>query len=211
MGGLALQWAAKQLGLYWPVRGPNRPARTEGAPMPVLLTVTAGPHAGRTFPFDHHDVFLVGRSPDAHLSLPDDPYFSRAHLLIEVNPPLCRLTDLGSRNGTLVNGRRAETVELKDGDEVRCGQTAFRVTVVADGGGKTLSCPPSATPATAHASPADELEAVLADFERRAERGEAPDREEYLRRYPHLAGALRLALWLGDPGGGDEYTIPSSL
>src|SRR4051812_15087403 len=95
--------------------------------MPLSLVVTAGPHAGRTFAFDRHDTFLVGRAPEAHFSLPDDPYFSRMHLLVEVNPPLCRLTDLQSRNGTLVNGQKAQAADLKHGDEIRAGQTVLRV------------------------------------------------------------------------------------
>src|SRR5262245_57403395 len=81
-----------------------------GVPMQVTLTVTAGPHAGKHFTFDGHDSFLVGRSKDAHFQLSyDDPYFSRRHFLIEVNPPRCRLLDLGSRNGTHVNGLRVQT------------------------------------------------------------------------------------------------------
>ena len=66
--------------------------------MRVVFTITAGPLAGRVFMFEGHDVFLVGRSPTAHCRFPeDDPYFSRFHFLIEVNPPRCRLTDMSSR------------------------------------------------------------------------------------------------------------------
>ena len=68
--------------------------------MNVTLTVTAGPHAGRTFVFDRHDTFLVGRAKAAHLRLSaDDPYFSRRHFLLEVNPPRVRVYDLNSHNG----------------------------------------------------------------------------------------------------------------
>lgn len=53
--------------------------------MAVTLTVTAGPHAERTFAFDRHDTLLVGRAKDAHFQLSyDDPYFSRRHFLVEV-------------------------------------------------------------------------------------------------------------------------------
>jgi serine/threonine-protein kinase len=98
--------------------------------MLVTLAVTSGPFAGRSFPFEGHDVFLVGRSPNAHCRFPeDDPYFSRVHFLLEVNPPRCRLTDMGSRNGTFVNGRKVEVVDLVDGDEIRAGHTHFAVRV----------------------------------------------------------------------------------
>jgi serine/threonine-protein kinase len=98
--------------------------------MRVVLTVTAGPLAGRVFTFEKHDVFLVGRSPSAHCRFPeDDPYFSRVHFLIEVNPPSCRLTDMSSRNGTYVNGQKVELVDLADQDEIRAGHTRFLVRV----------------------------------------------------------------------------------
>src|ERR1051325_2207227 len=90
----------------------------------ITLRVTAGPHAGQSFSFAEHDTFLVGRSRQAHFCLPDrDPFFSRMHFLIEVNPPLCRLVDLKIHNGTLVNGQKVSSIDLKDGDEIRGGTT----------------------------------------------------------------------------------------
>ncbi|MFO0810439.1 MAG: FHA domain-containing serine/threonine-protein kinase [Gemmataceae bacterium] len=98
--------------------------------MQVTLTVTAGPHAGKAFAFAERDSFLVGRSREAHFSLPrDDMYFSRRHFLVEVNPPRCRLLDLKSRNGTHVNGTRVESAELADSDEIKAGHTVFRLSV----------------------------------------------------------------------------------
>lgn len=96
-------------------------------PFRVILTITAGPHQGDTFTFVEHDTFLVGRSPEAHFSLPQDPYFSRLHFLIEVNPPLCRLMDLKSHNKTYLNGQPVSTVDLSSGDEIRAGHTILRV------------------------------------------------------------------------------------
>src|SRR5437879_3043449 len=81
------------------------------SPFRLTLTVIAGPHKGRTFTFAQHDTFVVGRSPDVHFSMPEkDPYFSRLHFMVEVNPPLCRLVDLGSHNGTYVRGQRVGTI-----------------------------------------------------------------------------------------------------
>src|SRR3954453_6347351 len=98
--------------------------------MNVTLSVTDAPHAGRDFTFDRHDTFLVGRSKDAHLQLSyDDPYFSRRHFLVEMTPPRGRGLDLGSSNGTHVNGQRVRATELHDGDEVRAGHTVFRVRI----------------------------------------------------------------------------------
>ncbi len=100
--------------------------------MRVTLTVIAGPHAGRTFSFDRHDTFLVGRSCHAHFQLPEkDRYFSRVHFMMEVNPPQCRLIDMGSHNGTYVNGQRVLSSDLSDGDEIRAGHTVIRLNVQA--------------------------------------------------------------------------------
>jgi eukaryotic-like serine/threonine-protein kinase len=98
--------------------------------MSITLTVVEGPHQGAAFTFEQHDTFLVGRSSTAHFSLPEkDPYVSRHHFLVEVNPPLCRLLDLGSHNGTLLNGRPVRTADLKSGDEIEIGRTRVRVTM----------------------------------------------------------------------------------
>ncbi|MFN4261892.1 MAG: protein kinase domain-containing protein [Gemmataceae bacterium] len=99
--------------------------------MQVTLTVTGGPNRDLTFTFDQHATFLVGRSPEAHFIIPEatDPYFSRHHFMIEINPPLCRLVDLNSKNGTYVNGAKVQTIDLKDGDEIRGGFTTIRVAI----------------------------------------------------------------------------------
>src|ERR1041384_3814903 len=91
--------------------------------MQVNLKVIAGPYKGRIFSFTQHDSFLIGRSRDAHLYLPDDRYFSRNHCLLEINPPRTFLRDLNSTNGTFVNGRRVPQEYLNDGDRIQCGET----------------------------------------------------------------------------------------
>ena len=111
--------------------------------MKITLTVTEGPHQGLVFTFQEPDTFIVGRSKDAHFRLSvKDKYFSRNHFLVEVSPPLCRLMDMASTNGTFVNGKRVLRAELNHGDEVRGGQTKIQVTIE---GGETLA-PPKASP-----------------------------------------------------------------
>jgi serine/threonine-protein kinase len=113
--------------------------------MRVSLTVTAGPYAGQVFSFSGHEVFLVGRSRRAHFRLPaDDEFFSRLHFLIEVNPPHCRLADMGSKNGTAVNGTRVTSIDLHDGDLIQAGTTVLRVGVQAGEG--TEAEPETAAP-----------------------------------------------------------------
>lgn len=73
---------------------------------------------------------VVGRGSDADLRI-NDPGVSRKHAefrvfssgqLIQIN-----LVDLGSTNGTSVNGRRVQQVEINDGDEVQVGSTKIVV------------------------------------------------------------------------------------
>ena len=100
--------------------------------MQVNLKVTAGPYKGRIFSFAQHDSFLIGRNPEAHLCLPDDRYFSRNHCLLEMNPPHSFLRDLGSTNGTFLNGQRVQDASLKNGDRIQCGETILVVEVTAE-------------------------------------------------------------------------------
>src|SRR5688572_3715667 len=100
--------------------------------MRVSLHVVAGPQTGREFPFDQHDTFMIGRSEDAQFCLPQDRFFSRHHCLLEIAPPQCFLRDLGSTNGTYVNGIRVETAHLKHGDRIQGGETVLQVAVAAD-------------------------------------------------------------------------------
>lgn len=100
--------------------------------MRVTLRVLAGPYTGQVFTFDQHDTFLIGRSDQAHLYLPHDPFFSRNHCLLEIAPPKCFLRDLGSANGTYVNNQRVQEAYLNNGDRVQGGQTVMEVQVTTD-------------------------------------------------------------------------------
>jgi len=95
----------------------------------VALEVVSGPHQGAHFEFDRYDTFLVGRGSWSHLCLQDDLHFSRHHFRIEIRPPDCYLVDLGSRNGTFVNGNRVNATFLQDGDVISGGKTEIRVSV----------------------------------------------------------------------------------
>ena len=101
--------------------------------MQVNLKVTGGPYKGRIFSFAQHDSFLIGRNPEAHLCLPDDRFFSRNHCLLEMNPPHSFLRDLGSTNGTFLNGQRVKDASLKNGDRIQCGETILVVEVTTEG------------------------------------------------------------------------------
>ena len=109
--------------------------------MRVTLNVVAGPQTGRKFTFDQHDTFMIGRSEDAQFCLPHDRFFSRHHCLLEIAPPQCFLRDLGSTNGTFVNGIRVETAYLKHGDRIQGGETVLEVEVTSDAVAPVVSGP----------------------------------------------------------------------
>lgn len=106
------------------------PAHAEDNRDRVILTVVAGPHEGDQFKFDQRDTFQVGRSRKSNLCLRDDPHFSRHHFRLDVDPPTCFLVDLGSRNGTFVNGFRVQEAYLKHGDVISGGRTRLQISIV---------------------------------------------------------------------------------
>ncbi len=97
--------------------------------MNVVLRVTAGPHSGMEYTFERHETFVVGRSSQVQFPVPEDGFLSRNHFLIEFNPPVCFLRDLGSTNGTKVNGHRVDAVRLRDGDTITAGESSFVIRV----------------------------------------------------------------------------------
>ncbi len=100
--------------------------------MPVLLRVTSGPHLGQEYATDRPESFLVGRSSRVQFSMSRDLLLSREHFQIEHAPPFCHLVDLGSTNGTKVNGLRVERVLLREGDVISAGDSSFLVHFSAD-------------------------------------------------------------------------------
>ena len=91
------------------------------------LRVTHGPAAGTTIPLDQ-EPFVIGRGESELGRLGDDPELSRRHASISERDGDLTIEDLGSRNGTFVNGRRiAETAVLRPGDEVELGGTKLTV------------------------------------------------------------------------------------
>jgi pSer/pThr/pTyr-binding forkhead associated (FHA) protein len=115
----------------------------------ITLSVAQGALQGKSFVFDSPAQCAMGRANDCDIRFADN-YFhadvSRHHCVLEINPPAIRVRDLGSRNGTYVNGVRLEGphhfspdgrteadtdagCDLKNGDELRVGNTTFLVHV----------------------------------------------------------------------------------
>ena len=67
----------------------------------------------------------IGRGEESEIVLLD-PSVSRAHAVVEVTAGVAVVRDLGSTNGTFVNGRRVASESLHDGDELRLGNTRMK-------------------------------------------------------------------------------------
>ncbi|MCZ7377621.1 MULTISPECIES: FhaA domain-containing protein [unclassified Micromonospora] len=82
---------------------------------------------GRTYPLQMGST-VIGRGDQANLRLPDVG-ISRRHARLDFDGGQVVLTDLGSTNGTMVNGQRVSAVALNPGDMVQLGTTTltFRV------------------------------------------------------------------------------------
>lgn len=97
----------------------------------VELHVIGGKHSGQVIKLSHKK-FLIGREQDCHLR-PNSELVSRHHCIFTVDDFSLRLKDLGSTNGTLVNGERLrKEVVLQPDDLVLVGNLEFKV-VVNDG------------------------------------------------------------------------------
>ncbi len=140
-------------------------AETEAAPLPVnlessaprsFLVVRQGSDAHIVDLHPGHEI-VVGRAPDAGVRI-DDRQVSRAHARIRCEEAAVIVRDLGSRNGTLVNGRLLANAEqsLAPGDAIAIGGCTM---VLA-----TLSGARAAASSSALATPTDE-DLVVADPE----------------------------------------------
>ena len=80
--------------------------------------------------------FLIGRGADCDLRLRDTE-ISRHHCIIRVGADEAALVDLGSSNGTYLNGQRVRSqASLHTGDEVRLGSATFVIDLGEPGGTK---------------------------------------------------------------------------
>ncbi|MGO8901085.1 MAG: FHA domain-containing protein, partial [Isosphaeraceae bacterium] len=106
--------------------------------MNIVLRVISGPHEGQEYQINRSGSFIVGRASRAAFPMTADLTLSREHYQLENFPPLCHLVDLGSTNGTKVNGLRVERVLLREGDLVAAGDSSFAVYYTGGGGDARL-------------------------------------------------------------------------
>jgi pSer/pThr/pTyr-binding forkhead associated (FHA) protein len=106
------------------------PERKPVAPVPsgASIEVLQGFYEGLELPIDR-DWYVIGRGRSADAVLADAT-ISRAHAAIGYEPGSgFFVQDLGSTNGTLLNGERQKRGALRDGDTIQIGKLALRVSL----------------------------------------------------------------------------------
>jgi len=96
--------------------------------MLVILEAVSGPIAGRRIEVRAGTILRIGRTAKSDYALSEDSYLSGQHFAIENDGNEARARDLGSSNGTFVNGERVvvENV-LREGDSLTAGGSTFTV------------------------------------------------------------------------------------
>ncbi|HEX5273341.1 MAG TPA: FHA domain-containing protein [Gemmataceae bacterium] len=94
--------------------------------MNVKLRIVQGRPQGKSMLFPHGE-YVFGRGTECHVR-PNSDWVSRQHCLLRITADGAFLRDLGSRNGTLINGSRfVEEQRLEHGDQVQVGPLVFEV------------------------------------------------------------------------------------
>ena len=92
------------------------------------LVVLASPELGEGSAIEVAGPMVVGRDATSGIRLERDEFASARHARIEPRPDGAWVDDLGSTNGTFVNGNRLKRAQLaKPGDVIRVGETELQV------------------------------------------------------------------------------------
>ncbi len=100
------------------------------APAPIVrIAVEAGPNVGAVVTWGQTGSYLIGRAPHAQLALLHDILASLEHCRIEIQPQGCLIRDLGSRQGTVLNGNSVTQSPLRSGDKIQVGMSRLAITI----------------------------------------------------------------------------------
>ena len=109
---------------------PKAPAPTSPAPRAggrsYVLRFISGKYQGGEFPIAEDKQILIGRSSDLDMVLVED-MVSRKHARIAMQTDQIWIEDLGSTNGTFVNGEKIKRARLKEGDRVLIGTSILKL------------------------------------------------------------------------------------
>jgi pSer/pThr/pTyr-binding forkhead associated (FHA) protein len=90
------------------------------------LRFISGKYQGGEFPLRPNREIVIGRSSDLDMVLVED-MVSRKHAKIVTDDGSISIQDLGSTNGTFVNGEKIRTVRLKEGDRILIGTSIIKL------------------------------------------------------------------------------------
>ncbi|HHV34673.1 MAG TPA: DUF3662 domain-containing protein [Syntrophomonadaceae bacterium] len=90
------------------------------------IIVMSGPDQGKSILLQGEESYYIGRKSTNHLVL-SDINASREHVRLEKRGDILSLIDMGSKNGTYVDGIRIEQCELEVGDQFLIGENLFKV------------------------------------------------------------------------------------
>jgi S1-C subfamily serine protease len=124
----------------------------ETAAAVVQLTILTGDQAGRTIELDGREL-TVGRASETDVTLQDANVSRRHASLRPLGDGTAELHDLGSANGTFVNGERVERAVLRGGEQLQFGDTVLRVQ--GGVGGDTVATQHKPVRSAAEARPTD--------------------------------------------------------
>src|SRR6516225_12484476 len=93
------------------------------------LRFISGKYQGGEFPLRPHREIIIGRSSDLDMVLVED-MVSRKHAKITTDETTVTIQDLGSTNGTFVNGEKVRKADLKDGDRILIGTSIIKIVYV---------------------------------------------------------------------------------
>lgn len=101
--------------------------------MRITLEVTSKPMQGKKFHLRAGQVARFGKTEWADYSLPKDSQLSDVHFSLDCTTDACRLQDLESESGTMLNGEPITVAVVKHGDEISAGATTLSVVIDRDG------------------------------------------------------------------------------
>ena len=108
----------------------SKSATTASGPRrPLALRFISGKYQGGEFPMVPNKEIVVGRSSDLDMVLVEE-MVSRKHARIAYENDAVVIEDLGSTNGTFVNGEKIKRAQLKEGDRVLIGTSILKVIVM---------------------------------------------------------------------------------
>ncbi|MBN1654644.1 MAG: FHA domain-containing protein [Deltaproteobacteria bacterium] len=99
------------------------------------LRFISGKYQGGEFPLSSEAEIIIGRSSDLDMVLVED-MVSRRHAKLYVNGDQIVVQDLGSTNGTFVNGERIKRARLSEGDRILIGTSILKLVTVPAGSQK---------------------------------------------------------------------------